>query len=548
MTTATTAFEGFLRNVRLPEDLAKQCRDEHVRLRALLLADADLRDIIVSTFLQGSYRRDTGTKPNGEDPHADVDVVVVTTLDPNRYTPDLVVARFTPFLERNYPDQWERQDRAIKITPAGKDVTLDLVVTAAPSKIQQEFFESVDPMFKAARTGAPASAPLNFREAFDRIAKSARLEEWQRDPLLIPSRDLGRWQRTHPLEQIRWTQQKNDDTNGHYINVVRTLKWWRKENPDGKYPKGYPLEHLVGDTCPDGIESVAEGLTLALEAIRDNFRVYVQAGLKPILSDRGVPEHDVLRKITPEQFATFWRLVETAAGKARAALNAEGNANSAILWRDLLGHEFPQPSADELKGSMAAALRSGSAGVVGGAIVSGGGRPLVPGRSHGGKHRWPRTRGRRPVGPRQPVELAERMRQLATLEEGMDEHYACKRVSTDLRLQAYVWRVPVTVPVYDERNILRIELDERRPVRVTAEGWEGPMRHTFGANRLCMWYSKDPPNRHWNRSDGLLKLVDTAVAHLFKELYFRETGEWLGEEVHPDAQEIERRLPVNRAA
>jgi hypothetical protein len=136
VTTARTAFEGFLKNIRLPEALANQCRDEHLPLRGLLLIDLDLRDIIVSTFLQGSYRRDTGTKPNGEDPQADVDVVVVTTLDPTRYTPDLVVARFTPFFEKNYPGQWGRQDRSIKITPNRKDVTLDLVVTAAPSEIQ----------------------------------------------------------------------------------------------------------------------------------------------------------------------------------------------------------------------------------------------------------------------------------------------------------------------------------------------------------------------------------------------------------------------------
>lgn len=386
MTTATTAFERFQKNIRLPEELADQCHEEHLRLRGLLLTDGDLRDIIVSTFLQGSYRRDTGTKPNGEDAHTDVDVVVVTTLDPNRYTPDLVVARFTPFLERNYPGQWERQDRSIKITPTGKDVTLDLVVTAAPSKIQQEFFESVDPVFKAARTGVPAPEALNFREAFDRIAKSARLEEWQREPLLIPDRELKQWQRTHPLEQIRWTQEKNEDTGGKYISVVRAIRWWRKENPGGKYPKSYPLEHLVGDTCPDDVGSVAEGVTLALEAIRDNFRIYVQTGRKPTLPDRGVPEHDVFKRITAEQFATFWRLVETAAGKARTALNADGNANSMVLWRDLLGPEFPQPPKDELKQSMAAALRSSSAGIAGGAIVSGGGRPIVSGRSFGAPH------------------------------------------------------------------------------------------------------------------------------------------------------------------
>lgn len=343
MTTATTAFEDFLRNIRLPDDLANQCRDEHLRLRGLLLADTDLRDIIVSTFLQGSYRRDTGTKPNGEDPHADVDVVVVSTLDPNIYTPDRVVARFTPFLDRNYPGQWERQDRAIKITPTGKDVTLDLVVTAAPSKIQQEFFESVDPAFKSARIGGPEPKAMTFREAFDRIAKSARLDEWQREPLLIPSRDLGRWERTHPLEQIRWTQEKNDHTGGRYINVVRTMKWWRKENPGGKYPKSYPLEHLVGDTCPDGIGSVAEGVTRALEQIRDTYRVYVQTGQKPELPDRGVPEHDVFKKVTPEQFATFWRLVDAAATTARAALDAETNAESVHRWHELFGDEFPEP-------------------------------------------------------------------------------------------------------------------------------------------------------------------------------------------------------------
>ena len=46
----------------------------------------------------------------------------------------------------------------------------------------------------------------------------------------------------------------------------------------------------------------------------------------------------------------------------------------------------------------------------------------------------------------------------------------------------------------------------------------------------------------------MLKLVDTDVAHLFKELTFRETGEWLGEEVHRDLPKIEQRAPLDRAA
>lgn len=160
----------------------------------------------------------------------------------------------------------------------------------------------------------------------------------------------------------------------------------------------------------------------------------------------------------------------------------------------------------------------------------------------------PSARRRGPRGPRQPVPVAERVHRLARLEEGLGAHYAFDRISTNLRLQAFAWRVTVNVPVYDEEHVLRIELDERRAVSVTAEGWRGPMRHTFGANTLCMWFPKDPPDRQWNRADRLLKLVDTAVAHLFKELYFRETGEWLGEEVHRDAKKVQQHAPLVRAA
>ena len=160
----------------------------------------------------------------------------------------------------------------------------------------------------------------------------------------------------------------------------------------------------------------------------------------------------------------------------------------------------------------------------------------------------PSARRRGPLGLREPVPVAERVHRLARLEDGLGDHYAFDRISTNLRLQAFAWRVTVNVPVYDDEYVRRIELDERRAVSVKAEGWRGPMRHTFGANALCMWYPKDPPNRQWNRADGLLKLVDTAVAHLFKELYFRETGEWLGEEVHRDVPKIEQLAPLVRAA
>lgn len=352
MTTATNSFDTFLENIRLPKELRDACRDAHHDLRRRLLADASLSPLFVSMFVQGSYARHTGTKPNGDDTHVDVDLVVVTSLDPLAFTPDAVVELFRPFLDRNYPNtpdyptHWERQDRAIKISPKGEPVTLDLVVTAAPSEVQQEFFrsfrESGIPELEIEARGDRDAQRVTFREAFERATKAFG-EGWQKDPLLIPSRDLRIWVPTHPIEQIRWTTDKNRRTNGHYVDVVKAGRWWRKLNPEGEYPRSYPLEHFIGDMCPDGIVSVAEGVTRVFELIAETQQPWNFSRGVPTLQDRGVPANDVFRKITPDQYRTFHSLVSTAAPAARAALDADTNPESVARWRDLLGSEFPAP-------------------------------------------------------------------------------------------------------------------------------------------------------------------------------------------------------------
>jgi hypothetical protein len=149
-------------------------------------------------------------------------------------------------------------------------------------------------------------------------------------------------------------------------------------------------------------------------------------------------------------------------------------------------------------------------------------------------------------GPRRPVSLAERLSRLRQLEADLSETYPTERVRANHLRQVFAWRVRVNVPVYDEEFDLLIEIQEDRNVRVTAENWTGPMKHTFGANRLCMWFPDDPAERRWQREQGLLVLVDTAVTHLFKELFYRETREWLGEEA-PHGPKIESRIETDAA-
>lgn len=335
-------FGDFLEAIRLPPELRTECEDAHKDLRAKLHTDRLLSPIIISTFLQGSYRRHTGVRPLTEGDHVDVDVVVVTNV-PIETPPKVVIEQlFRPFLDRHYPKHWEPNDRSIKITPTGGHATIDLVPTSAPSEIEQQIFREADPGFQIEARGDLERQPLvpaEFREAIKKITGN---EQWQREPLMIPSRDLERWVPTHPLAQIYWTDEKGGRTNGHYINVVKAGKWWRKRHADGEYPKGYPLEHVMGVNCPDEIESVAEGLTRTLESICNDYRVEAASGQVPYLRDHGV-DQNVFHRITPEQFATFWHLVDRAAVQAREALNAQTVAESAGLWRDLLGPEFPEP-------------------------------------------------------------------------------------------------------------------------------------------------------------------------------------------------------------
>ena len=49
---------------------------------------------------------------------------------------------------------------------------------------------------------------------------------------------------------------------------MKAIKWCVEKHTEPKHPKGFPLERLIGECCPDGIESVAEGMMKTLEKTR----------------------------------------------------------------------------------------------------------------------------------------------------------------------------------------------------------------------------------------------------------------------------------------
>lgn len=339
-------FNEFLKNIRLTPNQANDLITGHNTLRKRLNEDEELSKIIVTMFLQGSYSRFTAVRPKGED-RSDVDVIVVTNLNTVDYSPKKAMDEFKPFFDKYYEDKYEIQRRSFGIELSYVD--LDVVITVAPSEIEKQEEDILIKMEKLYDL-SPQNMLMELDNSVvkskfqDTLALKQDSPEWKKVPLCLPDREANEWMRTHPLEQIRWTIAKNSSTNGHYVNIVKALKWWRKEKyPDVKHPKSYPLEHFIGDCCPDDIFSIDEGITRTLEEIVDNHKS------KPYLEDRGVPEHDVFEGLTNEDYDRFYSQVFDAAEIARKALDSEDKKESIAKWRELFGSKFPESLQENKK-------------------------------------------------------------------------------------------------------------------------------------------------------------------------------------------------------
>jgi hypothetical protein len=340
-------FTDFLAKIRLSPDQVTELKEAHSELRERLEEHETVSALLVSTFLQGSYKRATIVRP-AVDKKADVDVIVVTNIDRNTQTPEQALRKFQGFLNSHYPGRWGLQGRSIGIELA--TVELDVVITSAPSETDRKALR-----FESIRSSASLEDAGDLRlnefwvpperrgmlESQSRMWKAAREPEWKTEPLWIPDREAKCWQQTHPLEQIRITRDKNAQTEGNFINVVKALKWWRRvQDPEAEQPKSYPLERIFWECCPDSIRSVACGVVETLEQMVVRFQFEAAAGRTPVLRDHGTGQ-DVLKRISGEQFGRFYDLARKAAVIAREAFDEEDNRKSARRWGDLFGEEFP---------------------------------------------------------------------------------------------------------------------------------------------------------------------------------------------------------------
>lgn len=345
-------FAEFLREIRPTDRQKEDWKTGSNTLRARLAADPELSKIVVATFLQGSVRRSTAIRPTG-DKRPDVDIVVVTDIDYHKTSPKAAMDRFIPFLDRYYAGKWRPQGRSFGIEMSYVDI--DLVITALPTDPESRAAMEALYRSKSVLTNDTLEDDMSWRlnerwqpATFGSPALAlddAPTGNWRPNPLFLPDRDVGTWGRTHPLAQIQWTAAKNRACNGHYVNLVRATKWWRLNNIANmpNYPKGYPLEHMIGHVLHDNTTSMAAGFVQLLETMRDIWRFNAILGNVPELPDHGVPEHNVLKRLSSQDFSAFYAAISTAADQAREALDSDDAQKSGALWQKLFGPKFPLP-------------------------------------------------------------------------------------------------------------------------------------------------------------------------------------------------------------
>lgn len=313
MQTLPSYFQEFLSEINPSASYLEDQRTGHRTLRKRLKEDEDFKKYHVNTFLQGSYARDTAIHPG-----KDVDIVVVTNLDPDKVKVADVYNFMPQVLDRYYEGKWKPQGRSFGISLS----YVDLDVVIATSK--------------------------NFgdEESLVTLSKAQVMNEsdvdWKDYPLWIPDRDLNKWVETHPKAQMQATTDQNKASGNYLVPLVKIFKWWRKHTyTTPERPKGYILERMVAENMKMNCSSYPEHIKALFQNLVTNYKAVVDNNQIPFLPDPGNPKHNVAGRVKPEDFKVLYSHIKSALGKIEKACNENDNVKATELWREILGNKFP---------------------------------------------------------------------------------------------------------------------------------------------------------------------------------------------------------------
>lgn len=289
-------FEELLHDIEPSPTTTKQASRAHTRIRDHLRKQESFKDRYESSFLSGSYARDTAIRPKTSDDgveRPDVDIIVVTNFTTADH-PDDVLAEARSALEDggNGYEVQRVNKRSVRVeTPQAE---MDIVPVC----------------------------------------------EWP-GGFMIPDRESGDWMFTNPPVHTDWSAAHNKTFEGRFKPLVKMHKWWRRTKPTpSRKPKGFVLEMLVAMHGPAGETHYGEAFARTLENIYAAYSPLVSMDYKPFIADPAISTSDILAKVTVPQWKDFVEKVRVHAEIARKAQDAEDMTEATRQWRRIFGLRF----------------------------------------------------------------------------------------------------------------------------------------------------------------------------------------------------------------
>lgn len=282
-------FEAFLHNIEPAATTKAYVSSIQTNLRDFLESHEIYKEKVVETFLTGSYAKNTCVRPTKYDGKTDVDIVVVTNYTENDNSKDVLDELYKVCKEKY--DNVTKQSRSIGIEMEGTEV-------------------DVVPMIED-------KTSLMYK---------------------IGNKKDGNWKKTNPKGHLEWCTKINKENNNKFVRIVKIFKWWRKNNcPDDiKYPKGITLEKIIADNLFDCNNTYEDIVFNTMKNIANFFKPYIDNGIKPFVSDPGIPTDNLSDCYEFEDYKCFYNKLEEH-------INILDKSNlSNESWREVLGTEFPK--------------------------------------------------------------------------------------------------------------------------------------------------------------------------------------------------------------
>ncbi len=326
-----TAFDDFRKALEIDAATVEDAKELHETARA------GLRDRLEGhkrTVLSGSYARNTRL-----DPLNDIDIIVVVeSTEPWDDDPEKAMRAAGEAIQPDFPGCTIRLGaHAAKVKPKDppiEGVHLDIVV--------------------ATETGTGTVLEISEREP------------------------ASGWKTSDPEAHAAALSKANEAWKQRLVPAIKQVKHWNRN------AEGDPIQSFLVEALALRIFTGSGDLSAA-KMVQKFFNEAQPAILTPT-TNPAVPNGSVDGDMPLDERLDHSSRLAKASRTADDAVSAEATDESAAqeIWYGLFGSPFPEPDKDERKSRIADALRSGTAGVGGGTIISGSGRPAVSGRSFGG--------------------------------------------------------------------------------------------------------------------------------------------------------------------